>query len=107
MNLEEIQIQVGGNRVNRVNRVNDRRPDKHDAFSAEVVPNMLERGNKPAALPDFPSQAADQTGGFFQRRLGKSFVERVGRRFGESQVFLERADEDREAKVQRWRVVKP
>ncbi len=59
------------------------------------------------ALPDFVAEAADRTGGFFQRRLGKCFAERVGRRFGESQVFLERADEDRKAKVQRWRVAKP
>jgi hypothetical protein len=59
------------------------------------------------ALPDFLAEAADRTGGFFQRRLGRCFAERVGRRFGESQVVLERADEDRKAKVQRWRVVKP
>jgi hypothetical protein len=59
------------------------------------------------SLPDFLAEGADRTGGFFQKRLGKCFAERVGRRFGESQVFLERADEDRKAKVQRWRVVKP
>jgi len=59
------------------------------------------------ALPDFLAEAADRTGGFFQRRLGRCFAERVGRRFGESQVVLERAYEDRKAKVQRWRVVKP
>lgn len=59
------------------------------------------------ALPDFLADAADRTGGFFQRRLGKCFAERSGRRFGESQVFLERADEDRKAKVQRWRVFQP
>jgi hypothetical protein len=59
------------------------------------------------ALPDFLAEAADRTGGFFQRRLGRCFAKRVGRRFGESQVFLERADEDRKAKVQRWRVLRP
>jgi len=59
------------------------------------------------ALPDFLAEAADRTGGFFQRRLGKCFAERAGRRFGESQVFLQRGDEDRKAKVQRWRVVNP
>jgi hypothetical protein len=58
------------------------------------------------ALPDHLAEAADRTGGFFQRRLGRCFAERAGRRFGESQVYLERADEDRKAKVQRWRVVK-
>jgi hypothetical protein len=59
------------------------------------------------ALPDFLADAVDRTGGFFQRRLGKCFAERAGRRFGENQVCLERADEDRKAKVQRWRVVNP
>jgi hypothetical protein len=59
------------------------------------------------SLPDFLAEAADKTGGFFQRRLGKCFAERVRRRFGDSQVFLERVEHDRKAKVQRWRVVKP
>jgi hypothetical protein len=58
-------------------------------------------------LPDLLAEAVDRTGGFFQRRLGKCFAERAGRRFGESQVFIERAGEDRKSKVQRWRVVKP
>jgi len=59
------------------------------------------------ALPDFLADAADRTGGFFQRRLGKCFAERVGRRFGESQVLVDRAGEDPKTKVQRWRVVRP
>ncbi len=58
------------------------------------------------ALPDSLAEAADR-GGFFQRRLGRCFAECVGRRFGESQVFLERAAEDRKAKVQRWKVQRP
>ena len=58
------------------------------------------------ALPDFIAEAADKAGGFFQRRLGRCFSERIGRRFGENQVYLERADEDKKAKVQRWRVVR-
>src|SRR5258708_36392791 len=56
------------------------------------------------ALPDFLAEAADRTGGFFQRRLGKCFSDRVGRRFGDSQVFVERAGEDLKTKVQRWKV---
>lgn len=71
------------------------------SFSAPAAKRLRE------ALPDLLAEAADRTGGFFQKRLGKCFAERVGRRFGESQVFVERADEDRKAKVQRWRVVKP
>ncbi len=74
---------------------------------ALAIPNAGESKRLREALPDFLAEAADRTGGFFQRRLGKCFAERVGRRFGESQVFLERADEDRKAKVQRWRVLKP
>jgi hypothetical protein len=57
-------------------------------------------------LPDFLADAADRTGGYFQRRLGRSFAERLGRRCGESQVLLVRADEDRIPKVQRWRVIR-
>lgn len=72
-----------------------------------AIPGAGESRRLREALPDFLAEAADRTGGFFQRRLGKCFAERVGRRFGESQVFLERADEDRKAKVQRWKVVKP
>jgi hypothetical protein len=59
------------------------------------------------ALPDFLAEAADRTSGFFQRRLGKCFAERLGRRFGESQVHLGRAEKDRKAKVDRWIVRKP
>jgi hypothetical protein len=60
-----------------------------------------------SALPDFLAEAADRTGGFFQRRLGKCFSDRVGRRFGESHVLVERAGEDPKTKVQRWRAVRP
>jgi len=59
------------------------------------------------ALPDFLAEAVDRTGGFFQRRLGKCFAERLGRRHGESQVYLTRAEKDRKAKVDRWMVVEP
>jgi len=57
-----------------------------------------------AALPDFIAEGLDRDG-FFQRRTGKCFAERVDRRFGESQIHLKR---DTVAhKVQRWRVVRP
>ena len=71
------------------------------------IPNAGESKRLREALPDFLADAADRTGGFFQRRLGKCLAERLGRRFGENQVFVERAEEDRKAKVQRWRVVRP
>jgi hypothetical protein len=59
------------------------------------------------ALPDFLAEAADRTAGFFQRRLGRAFAQRLGRRYGESQVYLGRAEKDRKAKVDRWMVVNP
>jgi len=43
------------------------------------------------ALSDFLADAAERACGFFQRRRGKCFAERIGRRFGESQGLLERA----------------
>jgi hypothetical protein len=55
-------------------------------------------------LPESLAEAVDRTGGFFQRRLGKTFSDRAGRRFGHSQIFLERAGEDRKAKVGFWRI---
>lgn len=57
-------------------------------------------------LPDFLADAADRTDGFLQRRLGSAFAARVGRRFGESQVHVERAEQDLKSKVARWRVVR-
>jgi hypothetical protein len=60
---------------------------------ALALPNAGESKRLREALPDFLAEAGDRTGGFFQRRLGRCFAERAGRRFGESQVFLERADE--------------
>ncbi|MCL4796479.1 MAG: hypothetical protein KJZ84_18085 [Bryobacteraceae bacterium] len=57
-------------------------------------------------LPDFLAEAADRTDGFLQRRLGFAFAARVGRRFGESQVHVERSEQDLKSKVARWRVVR-
>jgi hypothetical protein len=41
------------------------------------------------ALPDYLAEGADRAG-FFQRRAGKLFAEHCGRRFGESQIYLDR-----------------
>jgi hypothetical protein len=54
-----------------------------------------------AALPDYLAEAVDREG-FFQRRAGKCFAERVGRRFGESQVHLLR--DGLSHKVQQWKI---
>ena len=56
------------------------------------------------ALPDFIAQAMDREG-FFKQRLGFAFGERLGRRYGDSQVRIERDVQDRHGKVARWRVV--
>ena len=57
-----------------------------------------------AALPDFIAQAMDREG-FFKQRLGFAFGERVGRRFGDAQVRIERDADDLHGKVARWKVV--
>ena len=85
----------------RVTDVVEQLPARGTEFSNEQSKQL--RGS----LPDLLADAADRTGGFFQRRLGRCFAERAGRRFGDSQVFIERAEQDRKSKVQRWRVVKP
>lgn len=54
------------------------------------------------SLPDVLAEAADKTAGFFQRRLGRCFAERDGRRFGKEQYCLTRAGLFRGAV--RWRV---
>lgn len=56
------------------------------------------------ALPDLLAEAVDRQG-FFQRRVGKAFAERVERRFGASQVYLKRGPTVH--KVQAWIVVRP
>jgi hypothetical protein len=82
----------------RVTDVVEKLPAKDGANTQEM--NRLR-----SALPDFLAEAADRTGGFFQRRLGRCFSDRSGRRFGESQVFVERAGEHPKSKVLLWRVV--
>ena len=56
-----------------------------------------------AALPDFIAQALDREG-FFKQRLGFALGERLGRRYGDSQVRIAR-DTDRHSKVAQWKVV--
>jgi hypothetical protein len=78
-----------------------------ERFPSMSAPGAPETKHLREVLPDHLAEAADLTGGSLQRRLGMCFSDRVDKRFGESQVFLERAGEDRKTKVQRWRVVKP
>ena len=54
----------------------------HDKFCGE-------RESLRAALPGFLAEVMDREG-FFQRRAGKCFAERAGRRFGDTQVHLKR-----------------
>lgn len=58
-----------------------------------------------AALPDFIAQAMDREG-FFKQRLGFAFSEHLGRRYGDSQVRIERNVHDRHDKVACWKVVR-
>lgn len=55
----------------------------HDKYSAE-------RDTLRAALPGFLAEVMDREG-FFQRRAGKCFAERAGRRFGDTQIHLKRS----------------
>ena len=58
-----------------------------------------------SALPDYIAQAMDREG-YFKQRLGFALSERLGRRYGDSQVWIERDTQDRHGKVARWRVVR-
>jgi hypothetical protein len=55
-----------------------------------------------AALPDFLAEGLNREG-FFQRRAGHCFAERVGKRFGKSQVHLKRGEVSHGA--QQWQVI--
>ncbi len=55
-----------------------------------------------ASMPDFLVEGVDRPG-FFQKRTGRSFAERVGRRYGSSQVHLKRCGMVRGS--QQWSVV--
>jgi hypothetical protein len=57
-----------------------------------------------AELPDHVAQAMDREG-LFKQRLGFTLGERLGRRYGDSQVRIERDTPDRHAKVARWKVM--
>ena len=57
-----------------------------------------------AALPDFIAQAMDREG-FFKQRRGFALGERLGRRYDDSQVRIERDVQDRHGKVARWKVL--
>jgi hypothetical protein len=57
-----------------------------------------------AALPDFLAQSMDKEG-TFKQRLGLALRERLGRRYGQPAVRIERDSEDTHQKVARWRVV--
>jgi hypothetical protein len=56
------------------------------------------------ALPDFLAESLNRDG-FFQRRAGKCFAERVDKRYGKSQVHLKR--DTISHGCQQWRVVRP
>lgn len=74
-----------------------------EAFRVKDLAELLAtdhvlRGN----LPDDVSDYTDKPGSF-QKRLGHAFSKRVGTRYGESGIHLERAGQERRA--MKWRVV--
>jgi len=57
-----------------------------------------------AALPDFIAEVMDREG-LFKQRLGIAFRERLGRRYGETEIRIERWAADLHSKVARWKVM--
>jgi hypothetical protein len=74
-------------------RMNDRTWNESTRQSQLSDPSEVLR----SALPDFIAQAMDREG-FFKQRLGFAFGERLGRRYSESQVRIERDVHDRHGK---------
>jgi len=54
-----------------------------------------------AVLPDSIAEVIDREA-FFKQRLGLAFGQRVGHRFGDSQIRVERAGDDRHGKTACW-----
>jgi hypothetical protein len=77
-----------------------------DSFRVSELVNRLAKSNDGLrdALPDFVAEVLEKTG-FLQRRLGTAFAERLGRRFGDSGVFIEKRGKVHHAQM--WSVVLP
>jgi hypothetical protein len=58
-----------------------------------------------AVLPDFIAEGIDRSDGFFQRRTGACFADRVDKRFGASQIHLKRGT--LRDGVQQWQAFLP
>ncbi len=70
--------------------------------SLKEVPSLMECLPSALLAGDFQNGLPDKLG----VRLGKAFRERAGRRFGESQVHVERGPKDTHAKSATWRFVR-
>jgi hypothetical protein len=56
------------------------------------------------ALPDDLASAMTNPNGSFQKRLGHALKSRVDKRYGDEGLHVERASDEKRAKVARWRV---
>ena len=88
----------------------------HEAFYgesfvvADVIAKLEEKNDTKArnlleSVPDYVAEAIGEKTGFLQRRIGHCFSERVGKRFGDSAVYLKNMGTINRAV--RWCVVKP
>ena len=74
-----------------------------------TVADIWQRMNEGAeelrgTLPDFIAEVMDRDV-FFKQRLGSAFGDRVGRRYGDAQIRIERHGDERHGKVARWKVM--
>jgi hypothetical protein len=88
-----------------VSQIWDRMKDKtlNESFRQTQLTERAEALR--AALPDFIAEGMDREG-FFKQRLGLAFSAHLGRRYGDSQVRIERDSDDYHEKVARWKVVR-
>jgi hypothetical protein len=75
-------------------------------FTAAAVFTTCKSPDPPlrAALSETVAELA-QSDGDFQRKLGQGLRDRVGRRFGKSEVYVDRSGTEHHAAL--WRVIRP
>jgi hypothetical protein len=77
---------------------------KADTSQRAFTPALTESAEElRAVLPDFLAREMGHEGPFKQR-LGIALRERVGRRYGDSQIRIERETDDLHRNVARWKV---
>jgi hypothetical protein len=80
------------------------RSGEHRITAADLVRAI--DGNSSGLQDALPEQLADAHSRpeCFSRRLGKALAQHVEKRYGDTELYIERAENDSHAKVARWRV---